>query len=343
MTRTLIDTMKNPVRAVEVKLGAVDVTAAVNLLAKQQVRGHLVNPYLNATADLHAMKLRVEIAAVKSELQIAVNSPEGEMRGFAMLRRYSNALDSMAGLFGGATGYQSIEFVVPNPKDSDSDAVAYSLAEAVSNVEDPLVFVTVPIGSAWCESLLLKHGFTPAGAESVRPPVKLSRSIHAASNAVIRRATAADIDEIVELMVEEYSYHTPFHPVACDMWSPDRFIPTFQASLKTAIDHDDNATVFVAESAGSICGMLYLRTRRVNDPTNPLPTGFHVVIEDISVRASVQGRGIGRSLIEATHAAFQNEPVVAFGVAYSAENPIARRLWPHLGFRAHRRTYVRKR
>ncbi len=343
MIDSMRGTQNDPLQSLEIRVGELDSPAAALLLASQQVRGHLVNPYLNATADLHAIKLRLDLALSRATHVVSVLNAKGDLRAFAILAEHDVAVDDPTGMFMYRHGRHSLEFVVPNPRDSDAAVAAIALADALEPSTDQPISISVPIGSAWCEGSIIRSGFMSAAVESIRPPLKLSRPPRPPEEGFsIRLAGSLDLNAIVELMTEEYAYHTQFHPVARHLWSPECFVPTFRRTLESALADAGSATVFVTESAdGSLAGMLYLRTRRIVDPTNPLPIGLHVMIQDISVRATMQGRGLGRNLIEATQDAFAQESVVAFGLAYTADNPIARRLWPHLGFRAHRRTYVR--
>jgi len=57
------------------------------------------------------------------------------------------------------------------------------------------------------------------------------------------------------------------------------------------IINSENSTIFIAEDNGEIVGMMTFVTYRI-------PSGFKAWIEDVAVDKSMQGKGIGKALIE---------------------------------------------
>lgn len=326
-------------RSFVVETDRLDVAAAARLVAAQQVRGHLLNPFTNARADVEAIEKRVERSAERAERIVSVFDASNELKAFCVLEGHTLDPLDVNGFFSGATGMHSTEFAVPNVEDPDADGIACALAESIYGQAASVICVEVPIGSAWCEHLLLRAGFRSSGVESIRRPYNIHRVSRGIDEGIrLREATETDIEPILDLMLEEWNYLTSFHCLAGPAW----IAADGRQALRQHLIANINPLMIVAESKDGILGVVHLRRCEIVDSTNPLPYGTHVMIEDISVQAGLRGQGIGRALVQATYDAFRDENIGGYGVSYVADNPIARRLWPHLGFRAHKRSYVRK-
>lgn len=294
---------------------------------------------MRAHADEDAIRTRIERGLVESDFAIGVVDHHDRLQGFSLFRTYQRSVEDLDTFFSGRRGVISTEFVVAD----DDEASAIVLAEAIASIEAPFVVVQAPIAAAWCERALLERGFVASGVESIRQSYVVKRNtIHLSEGVLLRRATDDDMDAIVNLMLEEWRFLTSFHPHARDLWTDEHGRIALRSSLSQMLHERDDARLIVAESRGELAGVVSLRQFDVADATNPLPVGRHVSIEDISVRTSLRGQGLGRALVQATYDAFRDSKIAGYSVAYVADNPIARRLWPHLGFRTHKRTYVRK-
>jgi GNAT superfamily N-acetyltransferase len=103
-------------------------------------------------------------------------------------------------------------------------------------------------------------------------------------NVNIRPATTADLDALVDLLVELFSIEADF--------SPD---PVRQRrGLQLMLADPERRRVLVAEREGAVAGMV---TGQLLVST--AEGGLSLLVEDMIVRRSERGRGLGRRLLDA--------------------------------------------
>lgn len=103
-------------------------------------------------------------------------------------------------------------------------------------------------------------------------------------NAHIRAATTADLDALVELLVELFSIEADFSP------DPARQ----RRGLALMLAEPERRRVLVAECDGAVVGMV---TGQLLVST--AEGGLSLLVEDMIVRRAERGRGLGRRLLAA--------------------------------------------
>ena len=329
-------------RSFAVEKDRLDLDAATELVAAQQVRGHVLNPYTNARADKVAIQKRIARSLDRARELASVVDEDGQLRAFATLEEHQLSDDDINCFFIGTNGLHSTEFAVPSQDAPDSDGIVRTMVESIYQLDPAFVSIELPIGAAWSEHLILRAGFQTSGVESIRQPYTIVRNTRPLPDQVrLREASEGDLEAILNLMMEEWTYLTRFHCVASVIWNEGVGKVALREHLQRALVPSTQTRLILAEQGSNVMGMIHLRLCEIADSTNPLPYGTHVMIEDISVQSGLRGQGIGRALVQATYDAYRDEKIAGYGVSYVSDNPIARRLWPHLGFRAHKRSYVR--
>ena len=146
--------------------------------------------------------------------------------------------------------------------------------------------------------------------------------------AIIRRATAADMDTVGKLGALLVRTHHDF--------DPQRFIAAtsrteqgYGAYLGTQLD-EASVVVLVAELGAAVVGYTYAGVEGHDWMALRGPAG---ALYDIVVDPAHRGRGIGRLLLEATIAELKTRGAPRVVLSTAERNETAHRLFEHAGFR----------
>lgn len=119
-------------------------------------------------------------------------------------------------------------------------------------------------------------------------------------------------------------------------FDPQRFMPAtdgtergYGAFLGTQLDEPD-VIVLVAEHDGEVIGYTYAGVEGVDYMSLRGPAG---VLYDIVVEPVYRGRGIGRTLLDATLAALERRGAPRVVLSTAEQNRTAQLLFAHAGFR----------
>lgn len=195
---------------------------------------------------------------------------------------------------------------------------------------DSACVVTWPSRDATATRALLDHGFAPLTVIAVRTgggpdsrPVRLP-------DLVVRRARPADLDAVVELAMAELAYSAL---VGATVVREDA-AELKRGMLASRLDRGD--PVWVAEQDGLVVGLAECGVSDAAPGTwtgTRLPAGRWAYVNCASVLPGARGQGVGRTLLDAVHAAFDAAGVRGSYLYYSPANPLSSVFWPRQGYR----------
>ena len=150
--------------------------------------------------------------------------------------------------------------------------------------------------------------------------------------AVIRDASPADENRILDLWQQLHEHHDAVQPVQPSGWNRDPELTS--TYIRDAWAEAPGCRILVAEVDGLIQG--FVKFAEVSSFYN------HAEIQIISVDKEHRGEGIGSQLMAAAMAYFasQGHPEVELGVVFG--NNDAMRLYERLGFQPYLVRYVKK-
>jgi GNAT superfamily N-acetyltransferase len=172
-------------------------------------------------------------------------------------------------------------------------------------------------------------GLERAGHYCLRPPDPLPGPLPAGVTA--RTARAEDADEIVALHREAIAFQAAASPYV-------RLLPAALASFRTRL-RDGTSTSTVLAAAGRLIAVA--EWWPVDGAGPPLPPGRYVYLNSVAVTASARTGGLGRALVAAAIAA-AGPDLDGSTLWFSPQNPIASRVWPHLGWRPYWTSWERR-
>lgn len=313
------------------------------LIGQMQVKAHGLNPYLRPIQDFDRIhdylknnnQAPCQASCYHSDELLAwarwgrMGSPGGWAHGTDIPICLVDQLVMKAGEFAAGACSRILEQV---ERDATTDGAT-------------ALYVPLNIAFGDLEALLESKGYLPADVHSIRPPLQLIRPSKPIPPEIrVRHARAGEEDRLLVLLLEEWAFLTSFHPTLGSAWKPETGGPLLRQNLALALNRDSaqsETLILVAEKGNELLGVAYFRLVEVADEANMMPPGMHVVLEDIAVRSDARGKGIGRALIQDSFDTFRRRNVAAFSISYVAQNPIARRIWPHLGFRTYQRGFVK--
>lgn len=108
----------------------------------------------------------------------------------------------------------------------------------------------------------------------------------------IRKAISSDSLVLSSLCVDVQSLHARLHPEIFIMPQSDDFAQSFFVDMLA----DPSITIFIAEADGQATG--YVVCKLIERPKNAFTFDLrYLLIDQISVRPAVQGRGVGEALL----------------------------------------------
>ncbi|GAB3474703.1 GNAT family N-acetyltransferase [Amycolatopsis cihanbeyliensis] len=192
---------------------------------------------------------------------------------------------------------------------------------------DSACAVTWPSRDVEVARVLLDHGLVPLDALGVRPrpppPAGTSRP-----EVVIRRARAADEEEIVALRMAELRYSALVGPNTVREDAAE----VLAAEVRTRLRRDEPA--WLAESAGLAVGLAGCGWgARAGEQRLRLRPGRWGQLHTLSVLPAARGTGIGRALAAVAHDALRAGGARGTFLFYSPANPLSSVFWHRQGYR----------
>jgi len=172
----------------------------------------------------------------------------------------------------------------------------------------------------WAEA-----GLEPAAHHALRPPGPLPGPVPLAVE--IRPARPADTEAVLALHEDAVVFQAAVSPYV-------RAVTAGEAGFRRRLVEGGSST-HVAESGGELLGACEWWVLSVEDREGRpalLPPGRYAYLNSVAVSFPARGSGIGRALAGAALAA-AGPDLAGSTLWFSEHNPIARRVWPHLGWR----------
>lgn len=191
----------------------------------------------------------------------------------------------------------------PGTVGADADSVLWPAAD--------------PVAPTWWPAAGLEN----SGSYALRPPDPLSPG-PLPPGVVARDGTPADADRSIALYREAVAFQAAVNPYV-------RVLSAGEADHRERLASGAVASVVVAEG-DRLLGVC--EWWPVAGAVPPLPAGRYVHLNAVAVTAAARGRGLGRTLV-ATALAAAGPDLDGSTLWFSPPNPIASRVWPHLGWR----------
>jgi GNAT superfamily N-acetyltransferase len=215
---------------------------------------------------------------------------------------------------------------------ADGPAAVDALAAAVRRLGSPGTAGTAADGVLWPTADEVVAGWWAAvGLEraahyALRPPTPLQAPVPAGVE--VRRARPADTEAVVALHVDAVVFQAAVSPYI-------RAVPAGEVGFRRRLVEGRSSTHVAAAAGGELlgaCEWWVVSAEDSDDRPGLLPPGRYAYLNSVAVRFESRGSGLGRALAGAALAAAG--PGLAGSVLWFGEhNPIARRVWPRLGWR----------
>lgn len=162
-------------------------------------------------------------------------------------------------------------------------------------------------------------GLERAGHYCLRPADPLPGVLPA--GVTVRTAGPGDADEVVALHREAIAFQATASPYV-------RLLPAALETFRTRL-RDGTSTSTVLSAAGRLIAVC--EWWPVDGAGPPLPPGRYAYLNSVGVTAGARTGGLGRALVAAVIAA-AGPDLDGSTLWFSPQNPIASRVWPHLGW-----------
>lgn len=201
----------------------------------------------------------------------------------------------------------------------------------VSPGQDSAFLVTWPSHDVDAVRPLLDHGLVPLTTLAVRtpPPGRVAGGGDPAGPAV-RRATARDLDVVVELELDELAYSARVGAAVERADAP----ALKRAALARHLEQ--GGPVWLAERDGIVVGLAHCRvldTTPGSATATRLRPGRWGYVNCVSVRAGARGAGVGRRLMAVAHAELARLGATGTFLYLNPPNPLASVFWARQGYR----------
>ncbi len=239
---------------------------------------------------------------------------------------------------------------LPSPEEHDAPVIADMLLRRLNEYWQRHAttgdLIQWPSRDTWLEPVLKQHGFLLDSVCALHPMSSNISSSNASTAFLTRPARPADEAMLLELFCEELRAHEPYTPFV--RMTPE-VIPAFQTKLERLWRgrslEAGAPLILVTEFAGEVVAMAECTLLEIHPDDEPgyTPPGRYGCIDNICVHATMRGRGVGRSLVQAVYAAFAEKHLELDGYLlwYNPDNLPARTFWSRLGYEPLWTTYQR--
>jgi GNAT superfamily N-acetyltransferase len=332
-----------------VPLTGATIPAVTNLLLRQQARQSLHDPRLFTRTRDH---ITANLARQRSHGQtVVILDAQGEVCGYGHATvwelKEASILQAFLTRRNGVVQY----ITLPDPDDTSLEAVVRALFTACDTIwqnaaTTGALFRWPSTDTAWIEPFLLERGFQLDSICALRPPQPFFRTQPSTASCTVRCASPEDEQALVALFQEELLFHSPYTPF---VRSSPQVLDAFRRKLTRMWPgerlEEGAPLILVAEQAGEVVAMVENTLVLIQPEEEPgfTPPGRYWCIDNISVRTSAQGQGIGRLLLQAVEEDYLALKLGLEGYIlwYNPANPKAASFWEHLGFQPLRTTYQR--
>ena len=289
---------------------AADAASVAGLLSRQADRLETLDP-----------RLRMPRSAAPGGL-VAV-SPSGAVAGHLRTMLVEIPAGDEVLSFAAPRTVHWQELVVADPEALN----ALRLAAAVPDAAEGVLWPAVDSGASF-----VAVGLAAAFVFALRPPEPLEGGAAVA----VRRARHGDTETLVALHQAEVGFHEPYTPYI-------RRVPELEPAYRARLDRvwadgdpaAGSSVIHVAEADGQVVAMCesMLQIAPTTGAASRLPPGRYGYLNSVSVAAAHRGSGVGRSVVAAALSDLAAYGVDGYTLWFATGNPLARRVWPRLGFR----------
>lgn len=194
---------------------------------------------------------------------------------------------------------------------------------------DTAVRVLWPSRDVAVSPALRAHGFVPLTVLAVRTS-KPYAAAHPIADVTVRRATTADLEELIELELTELRYSTEVTGAV----PRDNAESLLAAPLRRALLF--GGRVLIADQDGVAAGVAscgWSAPIPGSSIERLLPEGRWGYVGTLSVAPAFRGVGIGRALMAAAHKELLVDGVRGTYLYYDLANPLSSVFWPRQGYR----------
>ena len=316
-------------------------SAVVDLILAQQERRLRLDPRLHLRTRSQ-IEARLAMWPQRGEPSlVALDASEG-VRGYVQPAVWELSAHSALHAFLSARNGVALDLTLPDPADADASAVAEALLAALSQFwqrqHTSGDLIRWPSADIWIAPQLLAQNFRLDSVCAAHPFQPLTGREHPGSSAlVIRPAQPEDEDMVLALFEEELGYHEGYTPFV-------RRSPLALAAFRRTLSRQwagqplaaGGALVLVAELDGQTVAMAEqsLLDLLPDDEPGFTPPGRYGCIDNVCVRESLRGQGIGHLLVHAIEDAFMATclPLDGYLLWFNPDNPLAGRFWSSMGF-----------
>jgi len=278
---------------------------------------------LSRQADrLEALDPRLRMPRSPTPGGLVAVSPTGDVAGHLrpMLVEFAAGDEVLSFAAPRTVHWQDV--VVADPAALD----ALRRAAAVPDAAEGVLWPAVDDGAG-----LLAAGLAAAFVFAVRPPEPLDGGAAAA----VRRARQEDTESLVALHEAEVGFHEPYTPFI-------RRVPGLGPAYRARLERVWAGGQPTEGEVVAMCESM-LQVAPTAGAASRLPQGRYGYLNSVSVAAAHRGSGVGRSVVAAALSELAAYGVDGYTLWYAAGNPLASRVWPHLGFRPLWTQYERRR
>ena len=185
-----------------------------------------------------------------------------------------------------------------------------------------------PVADELAASWWAATGLEPAAHYAVRPPGPLPGQLP--DGVAVRPAGPGDTEDVLALHQDAVVFQAAVSPYV-------RAVPAGEVGFRRRLLERRSST-HVAVAGGQLVGVCEWWVMAVDagadadDQPGMVPPGRYVYLNSVAVRFESRGAGLGRALVGAALAA-AGPGLAGSTLWFNEHNPIASRVWPHLGWR----------
>jgi GNAT superfamily N-acetyltransferase len=287
----------------------------------------------------------------KQAVPLAVLAPDGRVCAYVAPALWQLSPQSMLHAFLTERNGIARTLTLPSPADCDASRVVAAMLAALTtrweqaqSTGDLLRWPSYDTG--WLHPLLEQRGFVLDSICALRSrdePVLVPSPEGA--GLLVREATAADEEALVQLFEEELRVHADTVPCArVSLVAIEGFRSKLARRWHGGTLEEGAPLVLVAQMEGQIVGMAECMLLYVDANEEPgwTPPGHYGCLDNVCIHAHARGRGIGTRLVQAALARFASLPDLKGTLLwYSPANRLAADFWPRFGFLPLWTTYQR--
>lgn len=327
------------------------IPAVIDLMMAQEIRQARQD---SSHLAVHSRR-QIEVALTNqynSDAQpvVALNR-YGDVRAYAHPAIWTLKEDSILHSFLTARNGIVQKLTLPDPADEHAGTIVNTLLDFLNacwqKADTSGDLIRWPSTDCWVEPLFIQHGFRLDSICTFHPQQPFF-STRPMPSPLLRIRTARPEDEksLISLFEQELHFHEQYTPF---VHSSPQVLEAFRRKLQHLWQgislEDDAPLVLVAEQARQIVAMAENTLLEVGPYDEPgfTPPGRYCCIDNISVRADLQGQGVGCLLMQAIEDILTSLQLKLNGYIlwFNPDNPKAAHFWSSLGFQPMWTTYQR--